>query len=82
MGNQHGPACFQIHGELYHHQGPLEVHDSRTPQYVQLFFYDPAYVIDVHSTHNSQLDWRILAELTEMLHEVNPFIPLYQTTNE
>jgi hypothetical protein len=37
-----GIHCFQIHGELFHYQGPLEpVSSNDIPSFAQLIFYDP-----------------------------------------
>ena len=80
-----GPNCFQIHGELYHLQGPLEPPTDVAPRYAQLYFYDPSYATDVRlrARPDTQLDATILRCLTAMLSEVrNPFIALYQTARE
>ena len=77
-----GPDCFQIHGELYHLQGPLDVTEHETPQYAQLFFYDPDFAVEARANRNTDLDPTLLRQLTDMLHEVNPYIPLYQTAKE
>ena len=80
--NQQGHGPFQIHGELYHLQGPLEADSENSAQYSQLFFYDPAYAAELRHRRNQNLDLSILQELTEMLHRVNPFIPMYKTARE
>ena len=80
-----GPNCFQIYGELYHLQGPLEPPADVAPRYAQLYFYDPSYAKDVRlrAHPNTQLDATILQYLTNMLsNERNPFITLYQTVRE
>src|SRR5207237_5674089 len=38
-----GVQCFQIHGELYHLQGPLQPALHGVSQFAQLFVYDPQY---------------------------------------
>lgn len=38
-----GITSFQIHGELYHLQGPLTVYSGQDPKYAQLYVYDPDY---------------------------------------
>ena len=35
--------CFQIHGKLYHLQGPLQPDQDSIPAFAQLYFYNPAY---------------------------------------
>ena len=79
---QRGPTYFQIHGELFHLHGPLQALNNQSPQYAQLFFYDPAYAAAVRWTRNPELEHSILQALTEMLHEINPFIAVYQTAME
>lgn len=77
---QHGVSCFQIHGELYHLQGPLTVrNEEQTPQYTQLFFYDPIYATSARMSRNQNLDPTILHDLTVMLQQTNPFISVYLT---
>ena len=36
-----GIQCFQIYGELFHLQGPLQDEDHTSAQFAQLYFYDP-----------------------------------------
>jgi len=74
--------CFQIHGELYHLQGPLEPQPGEQPKFAQLFLYDPQYAAGVRPDCHPQLDEAILERLTCMLHETNPFIGLYKTARE
>ena len=82
-GASGGVNCFQIHGELYHLQGPLDTATGQSPRYAQLYFYDPAYATDTHLRANTELDGTILRGLLDMLIDVgNPFISLYQTARE
>ena len=74
--------CFQIHGELFHHQGPLDPSSQEPPVFAQLFFYDPDYATDVRAQQHPHLDLVILRGLHEMLTEHNPFIRLYKTARE
>jgi len=77
-----GLHCFQIHGELFHYQGPLEPGPQEVPAFAQLFFYDPAYATDLRLQHRPQLDRTILRGLHEMLTDYNPFIRIYKTARE
>jgi hypothetical protein len=77
-----GIQCFQIHGQLFHYHGPLQPPSRKVPSFAQLFFYDPAYATDIRANQYSQLDRTILLQLTEMLMDCNPFIPLYKTARE
>ena len=77
-----GVRCFQIHGELYHLQGPLEPR-SADPRYAQTYLYDPAEATDARARRNPILDREVIGALTEMLHEIrNPFISIYRTARE
>jgi hypothetical protein len=83
IGNRHGgPTCFQIHGKLYHIQGPLQEENDNIPRYTQLFFYDPTYAAQVRSQQNPQLNQQLLHDLTMILHDINPFIKYYRTARE
>lgn len=78
-----GVNCFQIHGELYHLQGPLDAAAGQAPRYTQLYFYDPAYATDARLWANTELDGAILRRLLDMLYDVdNPYIRLYLTARE
>jgi hypothetical protein len=77
-----GYRPFQIQGELYHLQGPLENEPGVAPQYAQIWFYDPEYAGDVRLRRNPRLDPTTLGELTGILEEVNQYIPIYRTARE
>jgi hypothetical protein len=77
-----GIQCFQIHGQLFHYQSPLQPIAGEVPSFAQLFFYDPAYATDVRSNYHPSLDRSILLRLTEVLMDYNPFITVYQTARE
>jgi hypothetical protein len=77
-----GLHCFQIHGELFHYQGPLEPSSHETPTFAQLFSYNPDYATRVRLQHCPQLDPTILRGFHEMLTDHNPFIRMYKTARE
>ena len=79
--NGRGPVCFQIHGELYHLQGPLHPVDD-SPRFAQLFFYDPDEATAIRTRQHTELYPDVVRRLTEMLHNMNPFIRLYKTASE
>lgn len=80
---RHGIQVFQIHGALYHRQGPLEEEGTTGPRYAQLYFHDPQYAADARFRRNPQLDCLILRSLTDMLYEIsNPYISIYRTARE
>lgn len=77
-----GIQCFQIHGELFHIQGPLRAEDGRTPAFAQLFFYDPDYATDLRMDRYPTLNRAILSRLLQMLSDCNPYIDMYKTARE
>ena len=81
-GASGGVNCFQIHGELYHLQGPLDAAAGQAPRYAQLYFYDPAYATEARLRANTELDGSILRGLLNMLNDNNPYIRMYQTARE
>jgi hypothetical protein len=62
-----GVNCFQIHGELYHLQGPLDPPAGEPQRFAQLYFYNPAYNVEARLRANTQLDDALLQRLLDML---------------
>ena len=67
-----GIQSFQIHGELYHLQGPLNPSSGQRPRFAQLYFYDPSYAAQACSTTNPNIKKTLLRSIMEELKEVNP----------
>ena len=74
---------FQIHGALYHRQGPLVpaggLGDAR---FSQVYLYDPADAARARSARAPELDANLIRSLTDMLQQHNPLIQLYLTARE
>jgi hypothetical protein len=79
---QGGYLPFQIQGELYHLQGPLENAPGRAPRYSQLWILDPEIANNVRCDHDRDINRSTLNELTDVLQQVNPFIDIYKTAHE
>ncbi|KAG0636372.1 hypothetical protein HOY80DRAFT_1088989 [Tuber brumale] len=77
-----GFQLFQVHGAVYHQQGPLHPAVGQDALYSQMYLYDPAYAAQVRSTRAPELDAGIITSLTQMLQEISPFIHLYLTARE
>ena len=78
-----GIQCFQIHGELFHLQGPLQGVDSRAAQFAQLYFYDPEFATEIRANrYNGALQSSVLRQITEELMICNPFIGIYKSAKE
>ena len=80
--NSPGIQVFQIHGELYHRNGPLTPSPGQLPHYAQLFLYDPTYATEVRQMLNLSLDFGIFSAISSALFEMNPFNQLYKTAKE
>ena len=78
-----GIQCFQIHGEVFHIQGPLQYENQTRAQFAQLYFYDPEFATSLRLQQNPQtLQQSVLQRITEELLAVNPFIAIYKTAKE
>ena len=73
---------FQVHGAMYHRQGPLVPVGGRDALYSQIYLYDSAYAAQERSRRASDLDPEIVRSLTMMLQESNPMIQIYLTAKE
>jgi hypothetical protein len=74
---------FQIHGALYHRQGPLgPAVGLGDALYSQVYLYDPADAARQRSGRALNLDANLILSLTLMLQESNPLIQLYLTAHE
>lgn len=67
---------------IYYKHGSLIPLSDEPAQYAQLFIYDPAYATNLRHRRSPDLDLEVLGTLTEMLHRINPYIPLYKTARE
>ncbi|RKF59743.1 hypothetical protein GcM3_172008 [Golovinomyces cichoracearum] len=67
-----GIQCFQIHGDLFHYQGPLDLSSQEAPQFAQLFFYDSDFATRTRHARNPTLNPTTLRALTDMLFEYGP----------
>ncbi|PHZ12924.1 uncharacterized protein RHIMIDRAFT_251027 [Rhizopus microsporus ATCC 52813] len=81
--NKGGLHAFQIHGEIYHFQGPLlPANDGSSPSSAQLYIYDPLYAPERRSERDDNLDSEIIRELSAMLAQCNPFTRVYRHVYE
>jgi len=74
-----GFQLFQVHGALYHRQGPLVPIGGRDALYSQIYLYDPAYAAQERTRPALELDAEIVHSMTLMLQECNPMIRMYLT---
>ena len=59
-----------------------ELYDNDSPHYAQLYLYDPTFAVEQCISRNPQLNSALLRQLTEILHDCNPFINIYKTAAE
>jgi len=81
--NGQGVQLFQIHGAVYHHQGPLILPGGRDALYSQVYLYDSAEAVQARTAQSrGELNVALIASLTQMLQATSPFIQLYLTARE
>ena len=75
-----GVYTFRIHGEMYHRIGTLLPNSETPPQFAQIYIYDTDHELQNRSsaTPNFNLDSTILAELQQMLHDINPYVNIFR----
>jgi hypothetical protein len=69
-----GIYTFRIHGEMYHRIGSLLPNSETQPQFAQIYIYDTDHEIQNRLNIMPNLDLNILAELQQMLHNINPYV--------
>ena len=77
-----GVHAFQIHGELYHLQGPLQPPGPQEASYSQMYLYDPEYASALRAARFPTLPYELISEITAMLYEYSPWIQIYKTATE
>ena len=77
-----GVQTFQIHGELFHLQGPLTPLAESQPLFAQVYFYDPRAIAANLSRQRPQINEELLTAILQELHTVNPYIRVYKTARE
>jgi hypothetical protein len=73
---------YQIHGMLWHSNGPLEPAPGEDPKYAQLYIYDPDDATRFRSARNPSLMSSTLAALDLLLRDCNPYKDIYKTAHD
>ena len=73
-----GIYTFRIHGEMYHRIGTLLPNSETPPQFAQIYIYDTDHEIQNRLNAMDNLDSTILAELQQMLHDINPYVNIFR----
>ncbi|RPA99986.1 hypothetical protein L873DRAFT_1789214 [Choiromyces venosus 120613-1] len=77
-----GLHLFQVHGAVYHLQGPLKAPTGRDAAFSQIYLYDPLFAAQACTTRAEGLDTEIILALTQMFQECSPLIQMYKTAKE
>ena len=59
-----------------------KLHDNDVFYYAQLYFYNPAFAIELQKIQNLKLNPVLLCQLIGMLYICNPFIWIYKIAAE
>jgi hypothetical protein len=80
----HGNYVFKVSGEVRHWHGALIPEPEAQSAYVQIYFLESAAAAHarLQNPANHALRRSLLQDLHDMVTEVNPFVPLYQTAHE
>jgi len=74
---------FQIHGAMYHRQGPLEPAGRHVDaRFSQVYLDDPAEAARLRAVDANGLNPNLILSLTMILQRSNPLIQLYLTARE
>ncbi len=76
--NSSGPYSFRVSGELHHQMGSLLPGENQKMSYAQLYIHDPMEALGMCNCRNPNLKPEIMSALQELLHDVNPYVPLYR----
>ena len=63
---------------MYHSIGTLLPNPETQPQFAQIYIYDTDHELQNRSKMMSNLDSTILAELQQMLHNINPYVNIFR----
>ena len=73
-----GVYSFRIHGEMCHRIGTLLPDPETQPQFFQIYIHDTNHEIQNRSNVMPSLDSTVLAELQQMLHDINPYVNTFR----
>ena len=71
----HGPSCFRICGQVFHHIGNLRTNQDVPPTYCQLYIYDPLAAVNfrMQQRGNDLCLNDLMFRLQTIITEKNPF---------
>jgi len=72
-----GVQNIQVHGELYHLQGPLKAPGAEDALYSQMYLYDRQYASILRSERFSTVNPELVQQITGVLYDCSPWISIY-----
>ncbi|PBK74569.1 hypothetical protein ARMSODRAFT_855369, partial [Armillaria solidipes] len=76
--NSSEPYSFRVSGELHHRMGSLLPAEGEQMSYAQLYIHDLIETLGMCNHRNPNLKPEIMSALQGLLHDVNPYVPLYR----
>ncbi|MCP4486968.1 MAG: hypothetical protein GY820_06565, partial [Gammaproteobacteria bacterium] len=75
-----GPYTFRVHGQMYHHVGPLHPAEGKTKRYSQLYIVDTGMALTerMGSPANENCLPGVMESLDRVLRRVSPFAKAYK----
>ena len=73
---------FQIHGQMYHIQGPLTNDTPENSRFAQLYIYDTQFATSVRASRHVELNRNIISNITIILHEVYSLVHTYKHAHQ
>ncbi|CAG8637245.1 13302_t:CDS:2 [Cetraspora pellucida] len=74
-----GVYMFRIHGKMYHNIGSLLLaQPGASPHFAQIYVYDTEHKLQNRMNVMPSLDASVLADLQQMLDQVNPYVTVFR----
>ena len=79
-----GPYCFRIHGQIYHHSGPLHAEASKNAQYTQLYILHSAHALQerMGNAGNSRCDGSVIEKVGDLFSKISSFAAAFKMMHE
>ena len=78
MSQTNGVYTYRICGTVHHKIGDLLPRNNHKPAFSQIYIFDAKEQFEIRKSLSNEIDSGILNLLQDMLHEVNPYLHIYQ----
>ena len=78
MSQTNGVYTYRICGTVHHKIGDLLPRNNHKPAFSQIYIFDAKEQFEIRKSLLNEIDSGILNLLQDMLHEVNPYVHIYQ----